>query len=193
MDFLHLCSDLGVNLFWRCPKMKTRLCLLALFLSFTATALAYGQGVKKPRTIDDYRPRTMQELSTSLPDTFRKALAAHDANKQKTAIVVHAEMFPSRVKVAYAETRRPLLEGKKNVISAWANQFAGMPEFYTAPYQTEILVTEDGENYWLAVKEEFLTRELKKGEMLELCVIKLGNARVADKLEPVLLVEQVVP
>src|SRR5262249_9724847 len=134
------------------PEMKTRVCLFVLLLSLTASTLAGGQGQKKPRTIDDYRPRTLQELSTSLPETFRKALATHDAKNDKTRLVVHAELFPSRVKVAYAETQRPLLEDKKDVISSWANQFAGVPEFYTGPYQTEVLVTEGDENYWLAVK-----------------------------------------
>lgn len=173
--------------------MKTRLCLLLLLLSLTATGLAYAQGEKKPRTIDDYRPRTLQELSIMLPDTFHKGLSESDARGQATRIVVHGELFPSRVKAAYGETQRPLLEGKKNVISAWANQFAGAPEFYTAPYQSEILFSEGGKSYWLAVRKEFLKREWKKGEMLELCVIKLGNARIDDKPEPVMLVEQVVP
>jgi hypothetical protein len=106
--------------------------------------------------------------------------------------IVHGQLFPSRVKVVYRGMQRPLLEDKRNVIIGWANQFAGMPEFYTVPYQTELLFTEGGEKYWLAVRKELLAREWKQGDALELCVIKLGNVRIGDQFEPVLLVEQVI-
>jgi hypothetical protein len=33
-------------------------------------------------------------------------------------------------------------------------------------------------------------QDWKQGETLELCVIKLGNVRIGDELEPVLLVER---
>ena len=63
--------------------MKTRLCLLMLLLSITGATLTFAQGEKKPRTIADYQPRTLRELSTLLPDTFRAALAERgvDGNK----------------------------------------------------------------------------------------------------------------
>ncbi len=87
------------------------------------------------------------------------------------------------------------MESRKYVIRAWAKEFAGAPEFYTVPYETEMLFTEDGESYWLAVRKEDLPKfdqELKKRDALELFLIKLGNAHVGGKLEPVLLVEKFV-
>jgi len=172
--------------------MKTRLCLL-LLLSITGAALTYAQGEKKPRTIADYQPRTLQQLANLLPETFRAALAARgvEGNKDMKQIV-HGELFPSRVKVVYSGTQRPLVEDKRNLIISWANQFAGMPEFYTVPYQTELLFTEGVEKYWLAVHKDLLARDWKQGEGLELCVIKLGNVRIGAEFEPVLLVEKVV-
>src|SRR6185295_9126011 len=104
-----------------------------------------------------------------------------------------AEIFPSRVKVVYDGTKRPLLDTKKSVIVQWANQFAGSPEFYTAPYETEMLFIENSESYWLAVRKEFVAQfeqELKKGDAMELFLIKLGSARNGDELVPVLLVEK---
>jgi len=57
-----------------------------------------------------------------------------------------------------------------------------------------MLFTENGESHWLAVRNEFLPQfeqELKKGDAIELFVIKLGSARdEANKLVPVLLVEK---
>lgn len=173
--------------------MKTRLCLFMLVLSITGATLTYGQGEKKPRALADYQPRTLQELTTLLPETARAALAERGIEGNKDMkLIVHGQLFPSRVKVVYSGTKRPLLEDKRNVIIGWANKFAGMPEFYTVPYQTELLFTEGTENYWLAVHKELLAQDWKQGEALELCVIKLGNVRIGDEFEPVLLVERVI-
>ena len=173
--------------------MKSRLCILvSLLISVSASIPAYTQGEKKPRTVADYRSRTLRELTTLQPDHIASDPQFKDANLR---IVVHGDLLPSRVKVLYDGTTRPLVESRKRVITEWANRFAGAPEFYTVPYQTEMLFTEDGESYWLAVRKESLPQfeqELKKGEMVELFLIKLGNAHVDDKLEPVLLVEKFV-
>lgn len=168
--------------------MKTRLFLFVLLL--TSICAAYTQGEKKPRTEADYRSRTLRELTTLLPDYMANDPQAKEPNLR---VIVHADLLPSRVKVLYDGTARPLVESKKQVITSWANRFAGAPEFYTAPYQTEMLFTEDGESYWLAVRKDSLPRleqELKKGDTIELFLIKMGNARIDDKLEPVLLVEK---
>ena len=173
--------------------MKIRLCLLTLLLLITGTTLTLAQGEKKPRTVADYQPRTLQELTTLLPETFRAALAERGVQGNKDMKqIVHGELFPSRVKVVYSGTKRPLLQDKRNVIIGWANQFAGMPEFYTVPYQTELLFTEGGENYWLAVHKDLLAQDWKQGETLDLGVIKLGNTRIGDEFEPVLLAERVI-
>ncbi|HEU4870812.1 MAG TPA: hypothetical protein VFT08_08185 [Pyrinomonadaceae bacterium] len=176
--------------------MKSRVCLFLLLLSLTATSLVYGQGQKKPRTEEDYYPRTLRDLSALQPPPFAQALKERD-NKD-LGVIVHGDLLPSRVKVVYEGATRPLNEKKKQVILSWANQFAGAPEFYTTPYQTEMLFTENGENYWLAVRTESLPKfeqELKKGEAVELFLIKMGSVRIErtdEMLEPVLLVEKYV-
>jgi hypothetical protein len=173
--------------------MKTRLCLSMLLLSLIGTTITHGQGEKKPRTVADYQPRMLRELTTLVPETFRTALAERGVEGNKDLkIIVHGELFPSRVKVVYSGKQRPLLQDKQNLIVGWANQFAGMPEFYTAPYKTELLFTEDGENYWLAVRKELLENDWKQGEALELCIIKMGSVKIGHELEPVVLVEQVI-
>lgn len=174
--------------------MKTRLCLFAVF-SLMVTSLAFAQDVKKARTIEDYQPRTLQELSTLLPETIRKAIEEQRANGDNNPlrIIVHHELMPSRVKAVYSETSRPLPDVKKKIISDWANRFAGMPEFYTAPFQTETLFSDGKQKYWLALRKDFPTQDIKNGARLELCVIKLGNVSIdTDDLEPVLLVEHVI-
>lgn len=176
--------------------MKSRVCLFLLLLSLTATMLAYGQGEKKPRTEEDYYPRTLRDLSTLQPPPFAQALKERD--NTDLAVIVHGDLLPSRVRVVYEGTTRPLNERKKEVILSWANKFAGAPESYTIRYQTEMLFTENGENYWLAVRTESLPKfeeELKKGEAVELFLIKMGSIKIErtdENLAPVLLVEKFV-
>lgn len=174
--------------------MKTRLCVFMFILSMIVTTMVYGQGQKKPRSIDDYRPRTLRELGTLLPETFRSALVERggDGGVKDLREIVHGELFPSRIKAVYSGEKRQLLESKRRVISSWANQFAGAPEFYTAPYQTELLFTEDSKSYWLAVRKEFPEENWRRDEAFDLCIIKLGHARIGEDLEPVLLVEKVI-
>ena len=168
--------------------MKSRLCIF-VFLLISAGA-AYTQDEKKPRTAEDYRPRTLRELTTLQPDYVGRETPRNDPNLR---VVVHADLLPSRVKVLYDGTTRPLVESKKQVIAEWARHYAGAPEFYTGPYQTEMLFTEEGENYWLAVRKESVVKfeqEFKKGATVELFLIKMGNAHSDDKLQPVLLIEK---
>ena len=171
--------------------MKSRIYIFVLLLTTVgAMAPAYSQGEKKPRTEADYHRRTLRELTTLQPDYVAREPQSRDVNLR---IVVHGNLLPSRVKVLYDGTTRPLVEKRKLVIKEWANRFAGAPEFYTVPYQTEMLFTEEGKSYWLVVRKESVAqfeREFKKGDTVELFLIKLGNAHIDDKLEPVLLVEK---
>ena len=168
--------------------MKTRLCLFVLLL--ITTIPGYGQGEKKPRTAADYRVRTLSEMTTLQPDYIAKS---PEYKPETLRMVVHADPLPSRIKVLYDGATRPVLETRKRVITEWANKFAGSPDFYTVPYDTEMLFAEDGKSYWLVMNKKFLpefAQELKKGDVVELFLIKLGNAIVDERLEPVLLVEK---
>ena len=170
--------------------MRSRFFIFVLLLC--AVVPAYTQDEKKPRTEADYRQRTLLELTTLQPDYLGRDTHNKDPNLR---VVIHGDLLPSRVKVRYDGTTRPLVGNKKYVITEWAKQYAGAPEFYTAPYQTEMLFTEDNESYWLAVRKDSLKQfkqELKKGDKVELFLIKMGNAYLENKLEPVLLVEKLV-
>ncbi len=157
--------------------MKARFLLFILLPALVGSA--FSQGVKKPRTLDDYSPRTLKELA-ALSDS--RGSSGRDG-----------EVFPSRVRVTYSGSTRPLPQLKKDVIAEWARRFAGMPEFYTVPYEKEVLFSEEGHEHWLAVKKEFLSefaKELRNGDVVELYLIQLGRIRTGDKWEAVLLVEK---
>jgi hypothetical protein len=123
-------------------------------------SLASGQdasqaGNKKPRSLDDYQPRTLKEISAMKPDP---------------------KDLPSRVGVTYTGSTRLIPQFKKEAIRQWARLYAGSIEHYTEPYQSEMLFIEGGKRYWLAVQKNsaLAKRELSKGEALELYLIRVG-------------------
>ena len=175
--------------------MNTRLCLfMLLFVSLTSSLFAYDQGEKKPRTPEDYRPRTLKELSTLVPDPMGADPRAIN-NSPDLRVMVHGDLLPSRVKVVYGGETRPLSDSRRTVINEWAKHYAGAPEFYTANYQAEALFSENGESYWLVVRKQLLPEvqeRWQKGDPVELFLIKMGNTQYEQKLEAVLLVEKFV-
>ncbi len=166
---------------------KPSVLLLTLLLS---SNLAYGQESlggkpKKARTVDDYEARTLKEVTTKGSDVESKG------NKEET-MIIYGKILPSRVRVTYTGSARPLPQIKKEVLRQFALRYAGFPEFYTVPYEIEMLFVENGAKYWLAVKKEplrNLERELKKGEEVDLFLIRVGAARTSDEWESMLLVE----
>jgi len=176
--------------------MRTRVSLFLLLFSITATVVVHGQNEPKPRTEKDYIPRTLSALSDLYPPMIAKALNERsEEDKRQTAIVVHNELLPSRVKVVYDGTLRPIDEHKKAVIVGWANPRDQAPKIDTTPYQTEMLFTENGKDYWLVVPQDSLLKfqELQRGDTVELFVIKMGNIRLKrtdEKMEPVIVVDK---
>ncbi|HEU4931341.1 MAG TPA: hypothetical protein VFT48_04640 [Pyrinomonadaceae bacterium] len=163
---------------------KTKITFSLLLLLAIATSVAAQARQKKPRELADYTPRTLNEISQ---------LQGTSAETFNINVRIQGEIFPTRVKVVYGHSSRAVSTSTKNAIAAWANRYAGATETYTAPYQREVVFSENGQRYWLAVRKELLTRfeeELSKGDTVELFLIKLGSARNGDKWEPVLLVEK---
>jgi hypothetical protein len=161
--------------------------LLALLLG---CGLAYSQDSlgakpKKPRTPDDYKPRTLKEVATAGAGTESRG------NKEET-MIVHPDILPSRVRVTYTGSARPLPQIKKEVLRQWARLYAGSPEGYTEPYETEMLFIENGTEYWLAVRKKSLPhfeQVLKRGDAVDLYLIRVGAAKFSDEWELMLLVE----
>jgi hypothetical protein len=164
--------------------MKAKLIFSLLVTFALATSILAQARPKKPRELADYTPRTLNEIAQL------KGASAETSSKN---VVIQGEIFPTRVKVVYEHTSRAVSTSTKNAIAAWANRYAGAPQTYTDPYEREVVFSENGQRYWLAVRKEFLPRfeeELSKGDTVELFLIKLGSARNGDKWEPVLLVEK---
>ena len=170
-------------------KRKTSRVVLLAALLFAA-GVARGQdtsaaGPKRARTPDDYEPRTLKEVAAAGQGARRSA------DKAETMIVL-GDILPSRVRATYAGAARRLPPTKKEIIRRWARLYAGSPESYTRPYETELLFVAGGTKYWLAVRRAALPSfgtELKRGEEVDLYLIRLGAAKERGAWEPVLLIE----
>jgi hypothetical protein len=143
-------------------------------------------GLKRPRGFEDYTPRSLKAIAAMKPDP-------NSLRDKQDKLVVTADDLPSRVRVIYGGLTRPIPQLKKEIISQWARLYAGAVESYTENYQSEMLFIEDGVKFWLAVPKNsslFPMRSFRKGEALDLCLIRFGAVVVGDKYDWTLLVEK---
>lgn len=167
------------------PYLVRFVILNLLFCSSLAAGHDATQaGNKRPRGLDDYQPRTLNEIAALKP-------AVDDLRDKQGRLVVTKDILPSMVQVTYTGSTRLIPQMKKESIRQWARLYAGSMEHYTEPYQREMLFMENGVRYWLAVgkNSELLKGQHKKGKQLNLYLIRLGAAVVGDKYDWTLLVE----
>lgn len=144
-----------------------------------------GPGPKRARAPEDYKPRTLKEISAAGP-------GAESRGDKAETLAAQGDVLPSRVLVRYAGSSRPFPRHKREVLRRWAVRFAGFPEGYVERYETELLFSEDGAEHWLAVRKADrprVERELKRGAEVNLYLIRVGAAKAAGGWEPVLLIE----
>jgi hypothetical protein len=158
---------------------------IALMLVVGAACGQDGQaGLKKPLGFEDYTPRSLKAIAAMKPDS-------NSLRDKQDKIMVTADDLRSRVRVTYGGLTRPLPQLKKEVIGQWARLYAGAVESYTEIYQSEMLFIDGGVKFWLAVPKNsdlFSRRSFRKGEPLDLCLIRLGAVIVGDKYDWTLLV-----
>lgn len=173
--------------------MQSRLNQVALFILLAGVSTVCSQDpsdsrIKKPRTAEDYQSRTLKEIAYLEP-------ARDDMRDMRERMVTTKDFIPSKVNVAFTGMIRSIPPARKEVIRQWSRLYAGSIEHYTAQYQKEVLFTENGTRYWLAVPNgsELLKRSVKKGELLDLFLIRLGATTIGKKNDWVLLVENFQP
>lgn len=141
---------------------------------------------KKARTLDDYKPRTLKEIAA---ESDTEVGIERDGEE-----VLFGDLLPSRVRLTFKGSSRPLSQSKKTLIFHWSQRFAGDPIHYTKPYQTEMMFHEGNSPYLLVINENLLPRfekEVKADEAVDVYVIRLGGIGSKGKREWVLLVEAI--
>ena len=157
--------------------MKHKPLHLILFVAVAlSSGLAYGQGspgpiVKKPRTVEDYKPSTLKEIVTG------------DANRDG--------LLPFRVEVIFEASVRPISKTSNEALNHWAQCCAGNPDHYTKAYTREMQFVENGAAYWLPVQDSLVAdfqEQLKAGQAVDLFLIRVSAPGSNGKW--VLLVER---
>lgn len=141
---------------------------------------------KKARTPEDYKVRTLKEIA-SLGSVLAKEDSAADSQT-----FLHGDLAPSRVRVTYRGTVRPVVPHKKKLIAEWAARYAGNQEHYTT-FTNEVLFRESGVDHWLVVKKSDLPdlkRQFQKGRAIDLYLLRLGALKAGNDWEWVLLVDK---
>jgi hypothetical protein len=158
-----------------------RVLLLLLLFSFSFTQ---EPGNKKPRTPADYKSTTLKELVALQPD-------GESLRDKQERILITRDILPSKVTVKYLGSARDISAERKEIVRQWAMRYAGSMEHYTEPYQTEMLFEENGVSYWLPVQKDsdLANDKFKKGDRLQLHLIRLGASIKNEKYDWVFLVE----
>jgi hypothetical protein len=171
--------------------MRGKLLLLFPILMLALSgSLARGQGSlgpipKKARTLADYQPSTLREIA-SLDSDDEKLPKGSRASK-------YSDLIPFRVSVTYTGLARPLSPKGKAALFRWAQCCAGNPDQFTKSYETEMRFSENRTTYWLAVEKRSLpdfAKELKKGQVVNLYLIRVAARRRDGKPGSLLLVER---
>ncbi len=100
-----------------------------------------GATPKKARTFEDYEVRTLKEIAETKAE-------GDSIGNMAESMLVYSNNLPSRARVTYTGSKRLAPDIKKETLRQWARLYAGFPEGYTGPYQTEMLLVEDHKEYW---------------------------------------------
>ena len=137
----------------------------------------------------DFERRTLQELV--------KINLAEDADDlkrhpDKGQFVFRGKIMPSVVRVTYTGESRGISVVRKKFIELWAGTYSQTPN-YADLFASEFLFKESAQEYWLPVQQQvakFFAQELKKGDAVDLYLIRPGGLREKDKLDWVFFVEE---
>ena len=167
--------------------MKSRIVWFGLILFFIAgkSSVSFAQGFPW----DDYERRTLQELVKTNEQVDGEDLKRFPEQNQ---FVFRGKTLPSVVRLTYTGELRSLSTERKKFIELWAGSYYRNPGFANL-YESEFLFKEGIADYWLPVQKQvakYFDSELKKGELVDLYLIRPGGLKVKGKTEWVFLVEE---
>jgi hypothetical protein len=153
-------------------RLKTSLAAFALLLAIGLQARA-----QTDFPWDKYRTRTLAEM---VKGGVADAADSDTRTGNKTGILFSGDPLYSQVRVTYTGTTRKLAGARKTHLEEWGRSF-GVESRIVALYDSEMLVTECGGEYWLPVQSQVLPhfeKELKKGDPVTLYTMYAGGRKI---------------
>ncbi|MEP6706261.1 MAG: hypothetical protein ABJC05_02010 [Pyrinomonadaceae bacterium] len=158
---------------------------LLLFLVACKSSVGFAQGFPW----NDFERRTMQELIKTNDQEDSEDLKRFPDTNQ---FVFRGKILPSVVRLTYLAESRPMSTERKKFIELWA-KFYYRNSGYANLYETEFLFKDDTADYWLPVQKQvakYFDEELKKGELVDLYLVRPGGMRLKGKIDWIFLVEE---
>ena len=152
------------------------------FVLFVLLGTAHAQGFPW----SDFKRHTLKEIVNIDHQEI-------DDSEQQDRAILHADMYPSVVRVRYAGKSRPIGQSKKGVLKTWAKMFAQDPDSYASKYENDFLFTEDGAEYWLPVQKKvslYFPKELKEGDEIDIFMVRAGGFCKKKACDWLFLVEE---
>ena len=164
----------------KCPE-------IVLMLGFLL--LTFPQANAQDFPWNDFERRTLQELV--------KINVAEDTDNlerypDKGQLVFRGKIMPSVVRVTYTGQFRGISTVRKKFIELWAGSYTQTPD-YANLFASEFLFKEGAQEYWLPVQKQVakhFDEELKKGDAVDLYLVRPGGLRDKDRPDWVFLVEE---
>jgi hypothetical protein len=112
------------------------------------------------------------------PYSLAQAVADH-THDEEADWVIAAGSFKYRVRVTYTGQRRDIKVSVRQLIANWVKSLDLSPKILDL-FKQEILVREDGSQYWLPIQEELLphvAREIRTGDLVDLYIMRVGSTQ----------------
>ena len=167
--------------------MKVTLTLLTLVIVlFSGFSHIRAQGFPWK----DFERRTLKEIIA--------INESEDVDDQKrlpnqNRMIMRGKILSSVVRVNYMGESRSISEERKKFIELWAGSYFSQTPGYASHYESEFLFKEGNDEYWLPVQKQvarYFPKELKKGDAVDVYLIRPGGLSVKGKTDWVFLVEE---
>lgn len=108
------------------------------------------------------------------------------------ALIVRFKILPSVIRLTYTGEVRAVGEMRQKLIENWSKLYSQRKDYYKL-FEREFLFKEGADEYWLPVQEpvtKYFDKELKKGELVDLYLVRPGGVKSGEKVDWVFLVEE---
>src|SRR5205823_1550506 len=125
----------------------------SLLMLFGAASASFAQGFPW----NDFKPRTLKDIINIDAKEIKDS-------ERENRVIFHADMLLSVVRVKYTGKTRPISDVKKDFLIKWSQTFTQNTADYASHYETDVLFTENGIEYWLPVQKQvipYFQKELK--------------------------------
>ena len=168
--------------------MKVKLAFLALAI----TAFSGGSSPVRAQGFpwQEFERRTLKEIVA-----INESEDAEDRKRlpNQNRMIMRGKILSSAVRVTYVGESRFIGDERKKFIELWAGSYFSQTPGYASRYESEFLFKEANDEYWLPVQKQvasYFSKELQKGDTVDLYLIRPGGLSIKGKIDWVFLVEE---